>query len=316
MDLHQDYLSTQLGTGYAEAGHLNLIEVQHHHAHLASVMAESGMSPDCSPVLGLILDGLGLGADGSLWGGEFLKADFRDFERLASFQPVPLPGGVKAMHEPWRNTWSHLEQVFGWDRVVQDYGDVDIVQYLQKQPLDTLKAMVERGINSPWSSSCGRFFDAVAAALGICRERQHYEAQAAIELESMAATAFDTEKLNGYRLDELASGPVLNWQNFWRQILADLRSGVEPARIAARFHHGLADILSEKLISLCRQQDLSTAVLGGGVFQNKLLLEGVLDRVRPSGITLHAPLLLPANDGGIALGQAAVAAARMMHPGS
>jgi len=315
VDQHPDYLSTRLGREQAQTGGLQLVEVQHHHAHIAACLAEHAVPLDTRPVLGVVLDGLGFGEDGTFWGGEFLMADYAGFRRLACFRPIPMPGGVQAMREPWRNTWAHLNTAFGWEPVRDRYADLDIVRFLETKPLKGLQTMAGKGLNSPMASSCGRLFDAVAAAIGVCRDCVSHEGQAAIELEALAAPEFHGEARNGYPY-ELREGEVrtLEWRRLWEALLDDLRRGVTPATVAARFHQGLVRAVAETAVALCHETSLDTVVLGGGVFQNRLLLEGVIGTLRRAGIHVLSPEKVPANDGGLALGQAAIAAARLIRP--
>jgi len=315
VDQHPDYLSTRLGREQAQADGLQLVEVQHHHAHIAACLAEHAMPLDTRAVLGVVLDGLGFGEDGSFWGGEFLLADYTAFRRLARFRPVPMPGGAQAMREPWRNTWAHLHAAFGWEQVREHCPDLDIVRSLEAKPLTGLQAMTGKGLNSPMASSCGRLFDAVAAAIGVCRERVSHEGQAAMELESLAAPEFHGEAGNGYPY-ELRDGELrtLEWRRLWEALLDDLRMGIAPATIAARFHRGLVCAVAETAVALCQESGLDTVVLGGGVFQNRLLLEGVIGALKQAGVQVLSPGKVPANDGGLALGQAAIAAARVVRP--
>jgi len=315
VDKHPGYLSTRLGQELAAEAGLQLIEVQHHHAHIAACMAEYGLPPDAGKVLGVALDGLGFGEDGTIWGGEFLLADYCGFERLAHFQPVPLPGGTQAIREPWRNTFAQLRVMPGWEYVAANYSDLAIVRFLNTRPLAILHSMAEKGLNSPLSSSCGRLFDAVAAAVGVCRERVSHEGQAAIELESLASAGFHTQARKAYPCD-FSDGEirVLGWRRLWEALLQDLRQGTAAATIAARFHQGLVQAVAEAARELCHAHALDTVVLGGGVFQNRLMLEGISERLRAADIKVLSPWKVPANDGGLALGQVAVAAARLVHP--
>ncbi len=310
VDGHPDYLSTRLGRAMAAEEGARVVAVQHHHAHIAACLADNGWPVEAGRVLGVALDGLGLGEDGSLWGGEFLLADYRGFERLAHFLPVPLPGGAQAMREPWRNTYSQLCSTLGWQRVCEEYGDLAPIRHLAGRPLDTLGRMMARGINSPMSSSCGRLFDAVAAALGLCREAVSYEGQAAMELEALAGAEFQGQAAHAYpfAFTDRAVG-VLGWGPLWRALLADLRAGVPSACIAARFHQGLARAVADTARLLCERHGLDSVALGGGVFQNRLLLEGVSERLRAADLRVLSPARVPANDGGLALGQAVIAAA-------
>lgn len=307
IDKHPDYLSTQLGRSIAADEGVRLIEVQHHHAHIAACMVEHGLPLNTGKVLGVALDGLGYGEDGSIWGGEFLLADYQGFERLAYFQPVPMPGGAQCMREPWRNTLAHLLTTVGWEQVAEKYADVDIVRFLQSKPLKTLQTMVERGLNSPLSSSAGRLFDAVAAALDICRDSASFEGQAAMELEAVASLHFAGQKgfANGFEL----RGQVLCWAPLWLAVLEDLSRGVSAGVIAARFHHTLAAAIAETATRLCRQHTLDSVILSGGVFQNRLLLEQTSKLLRGQNLKVLLPSAAPANDGGLSLGQAVIALA-------
>jgi hydrogenase maturation protein HypF len=222
-------------------------------------------------------------------------------------------GGAQAMREPWRNTLAHLLCHLGWSQVQERFGDLDIIRFLAAQPVDAFRAMADRGLNSPPASSCGRLFDAVAAAIGVCREVATHEGQAAIELESLATSAFRQQAGHAYPFELEAGEPgTLGWRGLWQALLGDLQAGVAPAVVAARFHQGLVQAVVQTAQTLCAEQGLDTVVLGGGVFQNRLLLEGVSEALRAAGLCVLSPERLPANDGGLALGQAAVAAARRL----
>ncbi len=305
VDKHPDYLSTKLGHSLAAEHGVRLIEVQHHHAHIAACMAEHGLPPDSGKVLGVALDGLGYGEDGSIWGGEFLLADYTGFERLACFTPVPMLGGAQAMYEPWRNTFAHLAVGFGWGRVREEYADLEIIGYLEDKPVSNLLTMAEKGINSPMASSAGRLFDAVAAAVGVCRDTACYEGQAAIGLEALAVQQFQQQMGSGYSF--MLENGCLDWTPLWVELLGDLRDRVEPADIAARFHHTVASAAAKTATGLCTQHAIQTVVLSGGVFQNRLLLQRASQLLREQGLTVLTPQSLPANDGGISLGQAVIA---------
>ncbi|MGI8501160.1 MAG: carbamoyltransferase HypF, partial [Hassallia sp.] len=185
LDLHPEYLSTKLGKELADANKIKVYNIQHHHAHIAACMAENNIPLDSKPVLGIALDGLGYGEDGTLWGGEFLLADYRQFQRLATFKPVAMIGGKQAIYQPWRNTYAQLLSAFTWQDLKQEYRELEILQFLEKKPLNLLNQLIEKEINSPLASSVGRLFDAVAAAIGICREECSYEGQAAIAMEAL-----------------------------------------------------------------------------------------------------------------------------------
>jgi hydrogenase maturation protein HypF len=313
VDLHPNYHSTLLGREWAAEEGVPLIAVQHHHAHIAACMAEHGRALDGGPVLGVALDGLGMGENGELWGGEFLLADYRGFTRLGRFDAVPLPGGNRASVEPWRNAVAHLQRVIGWEAVAARYPGLPLLQQVGAERIAPLLQMVEQGINSPRASSCGRLFDAAAALLGICTTAVSHEGQAAIEMEALAQPQFQAQREEGYRPGEQSADGLITlvWEELWLRLLHDLQGGVERAVIAARFHQGLAAGVASLALRLAASHPVDTVVLAGGVFQNRLLLEGVAQRCRERGLNVFAPQQVPANDGGISLGQAVVAAARL-----
>jgi hydrogenase maturation protein HypF len=311
-DLHPDYRSTHLGRELAEREDLEMVPVQHHFAHVASVLADNGRPLDAGPVIGIALDGLGYGEDGTLWGGELLLADYRGFRRLAHIKPAPMPGGTKAILEPWRNTFAQLAAHIGWETCRSQFPALDITAFLQRQPLDILAAMIERGLNTPMSSSCGRLFDAVAAALDICRESVSYEGQAAIELEALSISS-DESRAACYPFAFDTTEPVLiDPAPMWLALLADLEGGVAKSTIAARFHHGLAVAVSDLAIRLAKQHDTDAVAVSGGVFQNKTLFERISARLSTADLTVLSHRQVPTNDGGLALGQAVVAASRYL----
>ncbi|MGZ5025983.1 MAG: Kae1-like domain-containing protein, partial [Methylobacter sp.] len=337
VDYHPGYLSTQYGHALAETEAAVLVPVQHHHAHLAACLAEHGVALDTPPVLAAIFDGLGFGEDGGLWGGEFLLGNYKSYTRLGHFHPIALPGGTQAMREPWRNAYAQLSHYFDWQALQQEYADLDIIKLLSAKPLALLAAMVSKKLNSPLSSSCGRWFDAFAAALGLHSEQVQYEGQAAIALEVLATPVFADERpyslsatapallrsivvpdaippssslrsyLSGSGLDSVT---ILSWQGLWQAVLNDLKHNVDKARIAARIHHSLSAVTVEFLIDLSRRTGSDTIVLSGGVFQNRLLLETVTQQLQRQGKIVLLPQRYPVNDGGLALGQAVIAAAR------
>jgi hydrogenase maturation protein HypF len=313
VDRHPDYLSTKLGRQIAAAAELPVIAVQHHHAHIAACLADNDVPLDAGPVLGVALDGLGYGEDATIWGGEFLLADYRSFARLAHLRPVPMPGGAQAIREPWRNTYAHVRAALGWERVAREYGQLELCADLRKRPLATLDAMLAKNLNCPLSSSCGRLFDAVAAALGVCRNHATYEGQAAIELEAMISDAALHAAGEGYplilRVEE--GRTVLDGAPIWPALLDDLAQGTPPAIIAARFHAGLAQAVIVVVGALSNRR-FKTVALSGGVFQNRVLFERVAAGLRGRGFAVLGHRLVPANDGGLALGQAAIAAARAL----
>jgi len=311
VDKHPGYLSTQYGQILAATETAELAGVQHHHAHLAACLAEYGVGLDEPPVLAAIFDGLGMGEEGELWGGEFLLGDYRRYTRLGHFQPIALLGGAQAMREPWRNTYAQLRHYFDWKRLQNDYADVEIMQLLAVKPLATLDTMLAKNLNSPLSSSCGRWFDAFAAALGLHAERVDYEGQAAIALEVLAKSVFIAEQTypQVWTIANDTGLAVLSWRRLWQAVLDDLKRGVEKARIAARIHHSLAAATVDVLNGLSSQTGANSIVLSGGVFQNRLVLEAVSEQLRQHGKTVLSPQRYPMNDGGLALGQAVIAGA-------
>ena len=320
VDRHPEYLSRKLGLDMAQLQELALEEVQHHHAHLAACLAENGVAADCAPVLGVVLDGLGYGDDGTLWGGEFLLADYRQYRRLASFKPVALLGGTQAIAEPWRNTYAQLISAMGWARFSTDFGALELCAFLAGKPRELLDAMREKRINSPLASSCGRLFDAVAAAAGVCRERVSYEGQAAIEFAARVdarALAEGDEKAYPFSIAHPAGGlPCVDPSPMWPALLRDLASETPVGVVAARFHLGLAIVIARLVDTLyrdaCGDFVPKTVALSGGVLQNRVLREQLVMRLERDGFSVLTHRQAPSGDGGLALGQAAIAAARSL----
>lgn len=320
-DQHPEYLSRKLALEMGAARGLPVVDVQHHHAHIASCLAENGHALDAAAVMGVALDGVGFGEDGTIWGGEFLLADYRCCERLGTFKPVAMLGGAQAVREPWRNTYAHLMAEIGWPRLTMNYDGLDLYTFLAAQPRATLDRMLQTGINSPLASSCGRLFDAVAAAMGLARASATFEGEGAMLLEAAVdGSVLDTED------EELAypfSIPRLKGSNLpyiepvamWQALLGDMILRTPISVMAARFHRGLAKIIAamvEKLAASRTEQALAidTVALSGGCFQNRVLLEETDRRLVAAGFKVLMHAQVPANDGGLALGQAAIAAAR------
>lgn len=308
VDRHPEYLSSKLGQAEAERRGVPLIDVQHHHAHVAACLAENGWSLGAPAVLGIVLDGLGFGEDGAIWGGEFLLADYHGYERLARLKPVAMPGGAQAAREPWRNLYAQLRAASEIDAALSATEDW---RALEGKPLATIDRMIAQAVNSPSASSCGRLFDAVAAALGVCADRQAYEGEAAARLEALAVEAPVEE--SGYEFEISGSALIdIDPAPLWRAIRGDLRRGVAASIIARRFHNGLAGSIAELAMRLAAVRRFETVALSGGCFQNRVLFEGVHDRLREVGLTVLAHADAPANDGGLSLGQAAIGAARLI----
>ncbi len=307
-DSHPAYHSRRLAQDLASEWGVPLIEVAHHHAHLAACLAEHQYPVDGPPVLGLILDGSGLAPTDSphpIWGGEILRANYRHCRRLDGLPPVALPGGDQAAREPWRNLLAQLDRWFpDWENLAMP-GMPSLLR-LQQQPLLTLRAMIRQNLNAPRASSCGRLFDAVAALLGVAPPRQSFEAQAAMRLEALAHCA-DPAGMPAF--DQGSGTEPLDLAGFWRQLLACAQVET-PARTALWFHHSLAGLLAQRLEVLAHEQGCSTLVLSGGCLQNRLLQTRLQTTLAAAGFTVLIPQQVPASDGGLALGQAVVAWAR------
>jgi hydrogenase maturation protein HypF len=300
-DLHPGYASTLWALRQTQPK----IAVQHHHAHIAGCMAEHGLR---EPVIGLALDGTGYGVDGCVWGGEVLIATLEGFERFAHLKYVAMPGSEAAVRQPWRMAFGHLYAALG-----EGVFDPDVLARLKLSEGDArmLARIMEVGLNSPLTSSCGRMFDA-AAALILGRDRVDYEAQAAIELEGAAETDALSET-NRYliRLEEAEGlGPlILNPTPMWKELLADLRSGETPARISSRFHAGVAEGYVRAAIAAGERTGIRETCLSGGVFHNRLMTRLVCDGLGRAGMKVTLPLKVSPGDGGLSYGQAVVAAA-------
>jgi hydrogenase maturation protein HypF len=315
-DLHPEYLATKeaLAMGRAalvdtseyhgdrqlETGNCQLIGVQHHHAHIASVMAEHGLD---GPLIGVAADGTGYGSDGAIWGCEIMAADMRGFERLAHLAYVPLPGGEQAVRQPWRVAAAYLAQACGDDFLNLD---IPFVQQLDRARWRVLAQMIARTINSPPASSLGRLFDAVAALLGLHGEVV-YEGQAAIELEMQAAP---DERVYPFEIHS-GSPAALDVTPLIRAIVEDIQRGVAVPQIAGRFHRSVAELLAGACQHARERTGMNMVALSGGVFQNRLLLELLLARLEALGFQVFLNRRVPPNDGGLSFGQLAVAAATL-----
>ena len=325
VDHHPEYLSTKLGRELAVANSLNLYSIQHHHAHIASCMVENGVPFHNSTVLGIALDGLGYGEDSTFWGGEFLLADYRGFRRVGSFKPVAMIGGAQAIYQPWRSVYAHLNYGIGETRgmgKIGKYEDLELFKFLQKKPTKLLDQMLAKGINSTLASSCGRLFDAVAAAIGICRESCSYEGQAAIALEALAERAIlsNSPEITPYpftienrKLADQSDLPYIEPRLMWQALLKDLSRNISQSVMAAKFHLGLANAIASLVEHIClNNQDVTIkqVALTGGVFQNQILLSQVRVNLEAMNLEVLTHSQVPPNDGGISLGQLAIAAAQ------
>ena len=297
-DLHPEYLSTKYALALEEPG--TKIGVQHHHAHVASCMADNRIEGE---VIGVAMDGLGFGADGRLWGGEFFAADFFDAERVAHLDYVPMPGGARAVREPWRMAATYLHRAFGDDFLKLD---IPFVRSLDRAAWAVLRRMAASGTNSPETSSMGRLFDAVAALLGL-RGAANYEGQAAIELEAAAERPCG----ESYEFELAGDGSIIRAEPVIRRAAEDLLSGVPPQAVSAKFHMGVARLISTVAVNVRDGRCLNRVVLSGGVFQNVLLLGHARRLLQSEGFEVFTHNRVPPNDGGLSLGQAAVANARV-----
>jgi hydrogenase maturation protein HypF len=293
-DLHPDYLSTRYALSLSD---LPKVGVQHHHAHVASCMAENGIEGE---VIGVVLDGTGYGTDGTIWGGEFLIAGLRDFNRAAHLKPVPMPGSSMAIREPWRMAMVYLSEAFGGE---EENLKIEMINRVDLQKWAFLKRMIEKRINTPLTSSMGRLFDAVSALLSV-RHTVRYEGQAAIELESIADRSATEEYPFSILKDE--EPMVIDPTEAVRALVNDLSDGVSPSVISGRFHRTVASVIVETCRAIRTASGLNRAVLSGGVFQNMLLLYLAKEGLERSGFDVYTHELVPTNDGGISLGQAVI----------
>ena len=295
-DLHPNYLSTRWGLAQAEK--MPVVQVQHHHAHIAAVMAEHSL-PRGQSVIGFSFDGTGYGPDGAIWGGEVLIAAYDHFDRVAHLNYIPMPGGDAAIKRPYRLALAHLWAAgLEWDRRLPP------LQACPEAEQAILLKQLENKINTVPTSSMGRLFDAVAALAGV-RQTITYEAQAAIEMEALTAKGETGSYAFAYNGLEFDAAPVI------RGITQDVLSGLSPGVISARFHNSVADLILKLSINLRDQTAINQVALSGGVFQNVTLLELTAQRLENAGFELLVHRKVPPNDGGLALGQAMIAASRL-----
>ena len=299
VDLHPDYLSTRYGETAAREKNIPLIRVQHHHAHFAACLADNNIPCD-NPAIGLIFDGTGYGTDGHIWGGEVLVGDYRHFERRFHLQEAPLPGGDIAIRRPSKIALAYLHAAgIDW------HDEFPPTSQFDSSELNTLKQQLIHNLNCVPTSSMGRLFDAVSSLLGI-RHHVTYEGQAAIELESLV----DPDENRSYSLG--IEDNVITSLNLIPQILEDFRNGVHPGAISARFHNTLADISLEVCNMIRSETGIKQVALSGGVWQNITLLTKTMERLRSAGFVVLTHHQVPANDGGIALGQILIAEASLV----
>ena len=318
-DLHPSYLSSQWAREQAREHNLPLVEVQHHHAHIASVMAEAiaaGQLTTDARVLGIAFDGTGAGTDGTIWGGEFLVAGLADFERAAHLRTWALPGGAASVRDARRNAFALLSEL----GLLEHPGAAGLLGALDEQTRSVTATMIERGINSPRTSSMGRLFDAAAAILGIC-DKATYEGEPAIELEAAAWRALGgkTVRLDGNHAGVFTSAddsPILDPQPLIESLLNGIEAGTPADRLALEFHIAITHATTHIACEICNRENLDTVALSGGVFMNRLLLQLLTHELKDAGLAVLVPHAVPVNDGCIAYGQAAIARARLAQTAS
>jgi hydrogenase maturation protein HypF len=322
-DLHPDYLATKYARESGESG-IKLVPVQHHHAHIASCLADNGLE---SPVIGVALDGTGMGADGNVWGGEFLVADYRSFRRAGHLEYLPLPGGAAAIKKPYRIAISYILTLLGEDALNAVIATLNEVKGKRSQPcsigqvsqveIEVIKRQIEREINSPLTSSMGRLFDAISALLGI-RGEIDYEGQAAVELEMAAYSGVIARRVSDvaisgddesypYHIVEDHGIRIVRLRDLLSAIIDELGEGVSRERISVKFHNTVARMINEMCHLVGDETGITQVALSGGVFQNRLLLRETVSLLERSGFQVFTHRQVPCNDGGISLGQAVIA---------
>lgn len=313
-DLHPSYLSSQWAREQAREHNLPLIEVQHHHAHIASVMAEAIATGQLAPnarVLGIAFDGTGAGTDGTIWGGEFLVADHADFERTAHLRTWALPGGAASVRDARRNAFALLSEL----DLLEHPGAAGLLGGLDEQTRSITTTMIKRNINSPRTSSMGRLFDAAAAILDICGTAT-YEGEPAIELEAAAWRAFGSRTVRPIDYQSgiptsVDDSTILDSQPLIEALLEGIEAGASPDRLALGFLIVIARASARIASEICAREGIDTVALSGGVFMNRLLLRLLTRELKDAGLAVLVPCTVPVNDGCIAYGQAAVARARL-----
>jgi hydrogenase maturation protein HypF len=306
-DLHPDYLSSRHGQELGQSLGLPVITVQHHHAHGVAVMAEHGLQ---DPVLAIILDGTGLGPDGTIWGGEILEVTRTDFTRRGCLAPLPLPGGDVAAEQPWRMALAALYHAFG-EAGLQPSRLPAALRGIAEEKRSAILAMMQSGFNSPLTSSCGRLFDAVAALLGI-RLDSDFEGQAAMEVEAIARQWQRPEE-HRQRADEPVEENglfIMDCGSFIKRMLRDLQAGKSIAELAMGFHTWLIDSLTITISRIAATSGIHTVVLSGGCLQNTIIMEGLFQALEQDGFQVFTGQEVPVNDGGISLGQAVIGGLR------
>jgi hydrogenase maturation protein HypF len=292
-DMHPDYISTKTGLAFSN---LPVVMVQHHHAHIASCMAEHRLD---EKVIGVAFDGTGYGTDGNIWGSEFMICDLNDFTRVTHFEYIPMPGGDRATEEPWRIAVSWLYKVFGRSFLNLD---IPLLAEIDGDKIEMIIRMIDKNINCPLTCGAGRLFDAVASLLGLVQVAI-FQAEGPMRLESL---------IQHNCSDNYAyiSGEIISFDKTIKAILEDIFNNVDKATIATKLHNTIILSIFDTVISIRLKEGINKVVLSGGVFQNKYLLERTTDMLRESQFEVYSHFLVPPNDGGIALGQLAIASKR------
>jgi hydrogenase maturation protein HypF len=297
VDMHPEYISTKIAQQF---GDLPLVPIQHHHAHIASCMAEHQLD---EMVIGVALDGTGYGDDGNIWGGEFLLCDLHDYTRITHFEYIPLPGGDLAVEEPWRMAVSWLYKVYGKDFTKLN---LSFLKEIEPERLAVLVRMIDRNINCPLTSGAGRLFDAVSSLLGLCQVAS-FQAEGPMKLESLVKK--DCRESYSFEIDQnIRFGATV------RGIVDDLLHGVDLKIIASKFHNTVISVIFEASNIIRMKEGINKVVLSGGVFQNKYLMEGTITLLEENNFEVYTHHVVPTNDGGISLGQLAIAAKRRNQP--
>ncbi|MBL4762866.1 MAG: carbamoyltransferase HypF [Gammaproteobacteria bacterium] len=325
IDTHPDYLSSKLGKQLAADNSIPLQQVENYHAHIAACLVENNMPLKSEAVLAVVLGDLGLGEDGTHWGGEFFLCDYTHTERLGTFKPIAMLDATKEKTEPWRDAYAHLMAELGWPELKMNFDDLELMKFFANQSLSSFNDRLKNKENAPLASSCGRLFNAVAAAMGICRDTSSYKGQAASELEALVdqETLHLEDELLAYpfAIPQLTTTdvkkrlPYIEPLAMWQALLGDLILETPAPVMSARFHKGLAKIIVtmvKKLTTRDAQRVTNTIALSGELFQNKILFEQVVNRLEDEKFNVLTHKHIPTNGNGIALGQAVIGCARSL----
>jgi len=297
-DLHPDYLSTAFAENLSRRKCLPLHKIQHHYAHIASCMAENNLTDE---VIGVAFDGTGLGDDGNIWGGEFMVADFQNYKRVGHLKYQSMPGGEQVIHQPWRMAYSYLYSIF--KNRIADYG-LSFLQKRESREITLLEQMINKKINSPLTSSCGRLFDAVSALIGL-KSEVSFEGQAAIQLESICRPEY--KESYSFRIKGKSGKWIIDVDDMFKEIIYDLKIDENRNKIASKFHNTVADFIVLMCAKIRDLKNINQVVLSGGVFQNSFLLEQTIRKLKENMFKVSIHKIMPPNDACISLGQAMIA---------